>query len=246
VLRAREICPEKVRKVVITHSPDSGVDATLIQGANEGSYVKDHHHVISASICDAVAVAPILNELDKFCGLNNCFFTTLHPCLSYQNVLDGTLRSVSSPGNYWRDYGLGRSMIGNLIPKETTAAKATLKVLPQLRGRVAAMSYRIPTQIVTSSDITAVTNRKVVATEINELFSGLAVTNPQVFGVSNDHMVSLDYLGTEKSVFIDTRWTMVAGDNMLKLVVWYDNEHGYSSKVLDLVEMVISGALPHE
>lgn len=238
VLKSRKLLSGGIKKVVITHSPKE-VDLTIVLGANEQSYKPLKHHIISSSICDATAIAPVLNALDKNFKIKNCFFTTLHPLLSYQNVLDGSLGSVSSPGHYWKDYGLGRSSIGNLIPKDTTAANAAVKVLPRFRDKIEAISFRIPTQIVASSDITAFVKKNASKEEINKVFCALADSRPDIFGFVNDHLVSIDYLGSQRSVFVDARWTKVLAKNIVKLVIWYDNEWGYSSKVLDIVRFIL-------
>ncbi len=240
VLRSRKLLRKGVKKVVITHSPEE-VDLTVILGANEQKYDPDRHHIISSSICDATAVAPVLKAIDSDFGMKNSFFTTLHPWLSYQNVLDGSLESVSNPGHYWRDYGLGRSSVGNLITKDTTAAMATVKVLPHLRNKIEAISFRIPTSIVASSDITMWVKKAVSIREINARFEKLSLLYPRIFGYVDDHLVSSDYLGTEKSVFLDARWTRVLAKKIVKLVIWYDNEWGYSSRVLDIVRFITNG-----
>lgn len=245
VLQARKILNAKLRKVVITHSSDK-VDSTIVLGANECAYNANKHHVVSSSICDATAIAPVLNVLNEHLGIKNCFVTTLHPWLSYQNVLDGSLVSVSSPGHYWQDYGLGRSSVGNLIPKDTTAAKATIKVLPVMEGKLDAMSFRTPTHIVASSDITVFVKRKTSKEEVNSIFKDVSDKNPRIFGFVNDHLVSLDYLAGEKSAFIDGRWTKVMSGSIIKVVIWYDNEWGYSSRVLDIVRFINGRKLAHE
>ena len=117
VIDSKKILNKKLSKVIITHSPDRHVDNTLIIGANEKSYNYKKQHVISSSICDASALAPVLCELDKNFGIKKGFITTLHPRLSYQNLLDGSLSSVSSPGHNWKDYSLGRDRNTNNISK---------------------------------------------------------------------------------------------------------------------------------
>ena len=118
-------------------------------------------YLVSSSICDATAVAPVLSFFQNNFNIIKCFFTTLHPWLGYQILLDGTLRSVSSPGHYWADYALGRNSTENVIPKNTTAVEAVLKVLPSLKGNLESMSFRIPTAIVSACDITLVLDEKI-------------------------------------------------------------------------------------
>ncbi|SVD26032.1 uncharacterized protein METZ01_LOCUS378886, partial [marine metagenome] len=113
-----------VQKVIITHSPKDSIDQTIIIAANENRYLKDKHHVISSSICDANACAPVLKLINENFGIEDGFVTTLHPWLGYQNLVDGSVQSVSSPGHYWKDFALGRASQDSLIPKKTTLMSA--------------------------------------------------------------------------------------------------------------------------
>lgn len=234
---AHELINRGIPKVVITNA-HCAVDATMILGVNEDTYDASRHNVISSSICDANAIAPILYELDKCWGVESCFITTLHPWLSYQNLLDGTVASVASPGHSWKDYSLGRASVLSLIPKDTTAAKATLAVLPRLEGRLDAISFRVPTHIVSASDICAVLGADVSAEEVNAHFAERARAVPRIFGFEQDHLVSIDYLRTTQSTIVDARRTKVLNGRLLKIVTWYDNEWGYSSRVVDVAALV--------
>ena len=224
-------------KVVVTYA-NRAADATIILGVNEDTYDPSRHNVISSSICDANAIAPILYELERCWGVESCFITTLHPWLSYQNLLDGTVASVASPGHSWKDYSLGRASALSLIPKDTTAAKATLAVLPELEGRLDAISFRVPTHIVSASDICVVLKADISAEKINAHFAERARALPHIFGFERDHLVSIDYLRTTQSTIVDARRTKVLNGRLLKIVTWYDNEWGYSSRVVDVASLV--------
>ena len=242
VLAARELTKERVPKVVITHSPpENEVDGTIILGVNEDIYDAAKHNVVSSSICDATAIAPVLFELENKWGIESCFATTLHPWLSYQNLLDGPVSSVSNPGHFWQDYALGRSSILSLIPKDTTAASAILKVLPVLKNRLDAISFRVPTNIVSASDVTILLKEDVREVELLDYFKSLSYKKPNIFELEEESLVSIDFLGTTKSAIIDARRTKVLNKRMVKLVLWYDNEWGYSSKTLDIARMVAKG-----
>lgn len=240
VLASRSLIKRGVPKVIITHSPpDKDVDITIIMGVNDSKYNPKSHHVISSSICDASAIAPVLFELNKKWGIENCFITTLHPWISYQNLLDGPLSSVSSPGHFWKEYSLGRNSTMSLIPKDTTAATAVLKVLPELKNKLDAISFRIPTNIVSASDITILLKKKADSDDINSHIEKISKkTNNNVFELEREHLVSIDYLGTNKSVIVDASRTKVIGNKMVKMVLWYDNEWGYSNKVIDIAKLV--------
>ncbi len=225
-----------IKKAVITHC-SGDVDKTIIMGANEGEYNAGEHDLVSSSICDANAVAQVLKIVDDNWGIESCFLTTLHPWLSYQNLVDGTVASVSKPGNIWKDYSLGRSAVNNLIPKNTTAAKAVLEVLPSLTGKLEAMSFRVPTDVVTCSDITINCEKTLDLGEVGKVFQ-----NHQncFFTINEESKVSVDYKKTEHSAILDAQWTKVLGGNVLKLVVWYDNEWAYAHRALDVARMVLN------
>jgi len=225
----------KINKSIITHSP-SNVDSTIIIGANENEYNPKTDNLVSSSICDATAIAPVLSFFQNNFNIIKCFFTTLHPWLGYQNLLDSTLRSVSSPGHYWSDYALGRNSTENLIPKNTTAAEAVLKVLPSLKGNLEALSFRIPTAIVSASDITLVLDEKIDIVNIKDLLKDYSKENYFIH-YNEQSLVSSDYKQTEYSCIIDGQWIKV-NDNIVKLILWYDNEWGYSNRVCDIVGLL--------
>ena len=226
-----------VEKVVITHA-SSLVDQTIVMGVNENDYLGDKHNLVSSSICDANAVAQVLRHVDDQWGIKNCFFTTLHPWLSYQNLVDGGLGSISSPGHFWKDYALGRSATESMIPKPTTAAKAVLDVIPKLRGKIDALSFRTPTAIVSSSDMTITCNTNIQAEEVERYFLE-ATKNNSYMAFNKESLVSIDYKQTEHSAIIDGQWIKVLDDNILKLIVWYDNEWGYSARAIDVARLLV-------
>lgn len=228
-----------VPKVVITNA-HKAVDATIIMGVNEEQYDASRHHVLSSSICDANAIAPLLHHMDKRWGIEAAHVTTLHPWLSYQNLLDGPVSSVANPGHSWSDYSLGRASVLNLIPKDTTAAWAALAVLPTLAGRVAAISFRVPTHIVSASDLSIILKSPASVDEINAHFGDLAQRHPRVMALEMEHLVSSDYMRTTQSCIVDGRRTGVIASKFVKMVTWYDNEWGYANRVVDVVKLAAS------
>lgn len=235
---AAAIIKRGVPKVVVTHSPRQNIDITIIKGVNEKDYNPQIHHVISSSICDASAVTPILFEIDNKWGIENAFVTTLHPWLSYQNLVDGSVKSISSPGHYWKDYSLGRNSTMSLIPKDTTAAAAAIRVCPQLDGKIDAISFRVPTSIVSGSDLTVQLSNDASLEDVKAHFKSLAQRGDDVFEYQTDHLVSIDHLGTKKSAVVDANNLKVLNKRMIKMVVWYDNEWGYSNRVVDIAHLV--------
>jgi glyceraldehyde 3-phosphate dehydrogenase len=225
-----------VKKVVVTHS-SGAADKEVIMGVNEDILGNDDH-VISNSICDANAIAHILKWLDDEYGIDTGSLTTLHPWLSYQNLVDGPAISQSTPGMVWKDYALGRTSIGGVIPKNTTAMTATEKVLPKLKGKIMSFSYRIPTSIVATSDITVKTKRVPSNEELRKFLEGKITNSPYVRG-NYESLVSVDYERESVSAIVDMQWLKVE-NGLIKIVLWYDNEWGYSSRALDLLSHLTS------
>jgi glyceraldehyde 3-phosphate dehydrogenase len=233
----------KVKKVFITHSP-SNVDFTLVLGANEHLLDVSRHNVIATSICDATALAPVFQVLIEDFGIESGLVTTIHPWLSYQNLMDGPASSWSVPGTIYHHYALGRSAIGNLIPKPTSAIQATCQVLQHLNlteDMIGSFSYRPPTAIVGTADLSLVLSREATREAIIKRFQQYE-TDQQWNIIHNNFspLVSLDFQSSEYSATIDHRWTNIIKNNLLKLVLWYDNEAGYASKVIDQVCLVAS------
>lgn len=244
VLDARKLIDlGKVKKVFITHSPNN-VDFTMVLGANEHLLDVSRHHVIASSICDATALAPIIRVISEDFGLDGGFVTTIHPWLSYQNLMDGPASSWSVPGTIYHHYALGRSAIGNLIPKPTSAIQATCQVLQHLNlseDMIGSFSYRPPTAIVGTADLSLLVSSEVTRDDIVNRFT--EYEQQQRWNIVHNNfspLVSIDFQGFEYSAVIDHRWTDVVRHRLLKLVLWYDNEAGYASKVIDQINLVAS------
>lgn len=239
VIDSRLILSESVKKVITTHSPKEGVDFTFIYGVNEQLYDKNKYHVISSSICDVNAVAPFVKVIDDTFGIEMGEITTLHPWLSYQNLLDGNLKSVSSPGHYWKDYALGRSSIGSLIPKDTTLVSTLEKVLPHISKHIHAASFRTPTSIVTAADGVVVLKRSSTIEHIIKAINDYCAMYPDVLIIDNRSLVSIDYLANENAAVIDARRLFLNKGSMLKFLLWYDNEWGYTKRVYNLISYLL-------
>ena len=241
VLAARNVAGKGgVQKVIVTHSPDSGVDFTMVLGANEHLLDLDRHDVIASSICDATALAPVMRVVQESFGVASGYVTTLHPWLNYQNLMDGPASSWSVPGDIYHHYALGRSVVGNIIPKPTSAIRATCRVLEAVPEEIiGSFSYRTPTAIVGSADVTLVTERPVSRDDVvAALREAERDQRWSILHTSLEPLVSLDFKKSEFSAVVDERWTDVVGEHMVKLVLWYDNEWGYASRVVDQVEHI--------
>lgn len=242
VLDSQKLIESKqVKKVFITHSPKD-VDFTMVLGANDHLLDLDKHHVISTSICDATAIAPVTKAINDAFGIDHAYATTLHPWLNYQNLMDGPASSWSVPGEIYHHFALGRSSIGNMIPKPTSAIAATCTVLEQEginQEMFGSFSYRTPTAIVGSADLTYNLEKETSAEEVKALFAKLESEQKwSIFHNNMEPLVSLDFKKADFAVIIDHRWTDVVRGKMLKLVLWYDNEWGYAARVLDQVKHV--------
>jgi len=224
-----------VNKVVVTHSSKI-VDNEIIMGLNDDT-LQTVDNVVSNSICDANAIAHILKWVNDEYGVTSGSLTTLHPWLSYQNLVDGPSISQKNPGVVWTDYALGRASVDSLIPKDTTAMTAIERVLPQLTGKILSFSYRIPTDIVASSDITLNLENQIDEGSLRS-FLIERCRDSDYISTNNNSLVSLDYEQLEESAVIDLQWLKVV-DNTVKIVLWYDNEWGYSARVLDLVSKLV-------
>jgi len=236
-LHARRVADE-VAPVLITHAAPSA-DFTLVFGATEQLFDPARHRVVSTSICDAIAAAPVLKTLHEAFGVEFGFITTLHPWLSYQNLMDGPARSQATPGATYAHYPLGRSSIGALIPKPTTVVSACERIVPELAGRLKCMSYRVPTPCVSSGDMTLHLERDATEESVIEALHGLRLSQQarHVVRITDEPLISVDYLKDEHSCIIDTRWLMLNRSRQLKVVLWYDNEWGYSSRVADAIDL---------
>jgi len=236
---ARKIVEREDLRVLVTHACPSA-DFTLMFGVNDHEFDPRKQKVVSTSICDANACAPVLKALDDHFGISSGFITTLHPWLSYQSLTDGPSRSQAYPGATYSHYPLGRSSIGSLIPKPTTVVSACERVLPEMKGKLQCFSYRVPTPVVSSADLTLTLSKPFTRDEVIQVFKKAQqkVQVASVFRITDEPLISVDYEKDEHSAIVDTRWIMENHGNQIKLVLWYDNEWGYSSRVVDSVELI--------
>lgn len=227
----------KVKHVVVTNSPaEDLIDNTVIYGVNHET-IEDDHFLISSSICDAIAFAPVAKLLNDNFEITEGYLTTLHPWLGYQNLLDGPSKSYGQPGKIYDNYALGRSSVMSLIPKYTSAISATYKVLPELKDKFLAVSYRIPTSIVSSGDATIKVKDDISLDDIENLLRNYESDFPKILKNNTEGLISTDFVKTDFSVVVDNRFLMVK-KNTIKILTWYDNEWGYSSRVVDLIDYI--------
>ena len=170
-----------VKKIIVTNSPDENlVDKTVVYGVNHELVDKENDFLVSGSICDATAFAPLAKLIDDEFNILEGFLTTLHPWLGYQNLLDGPSKSYAQPGKIYDNYALGRTSIMTLIPKNTSAITATYKVLPQIKDKFLAMSYRVPTSIVSSADATIKVDKQISFDDVSNLLHDYEKKHPKI------------------------------------------------------------------
>ena len=225
-----------VKRFIITNV-NSKKSKNIIFGVNEKELESGNEKILSSSICDAISLGPIYGALSKSFKVESGFLVTLHPWLSYQNLLDGPAKSWSQPGDVYSHYALGRASTQNLIPKSTSAIRALSNVFPEALDTVCSFSYRTPTQIVSSAVLTLVLDRNTTVEELIELFQNIEREQQYpILETTNEPLISIDYVKNNHSAIIDTRWIQVKNGNHIELVYWYDNEWGYSSRIVDMVK----------
>ncbi|HLT55980.1 MAG TPA: glyceraldehyde-3-phosphate dehydrogenase [Bacillota bacterium] len=216
------------KKVVIT-APGKEVDNTIVIGVNDETYNPDSDDVISNASCTTNCLAPVVKVLDQNFKVINGLMTTVHAFTNDQKNLD----------NPHKDLRRARGCTQSIIPTTTGAAKALGEVLPHLKGKLHGMALRVPTPNVSLVDLVVDVAKEVTAEEVNEAFQRAA--NHDLNGIihySEEPLVSIDYTTTEYSAIIDGLSTMVMDGNKIKVLAWYDNEWGYSRRVLDLTKLV--------
>jgi len=224
-----------VKRFVITNISCKGAK-DVIFGVNEELLADEKLKIVSSSICDCISLAPIYNILQKNYTVESGYLTTLHPWLSYQNLLDGPAKSWANPGDVYSHYALGRAAPQTLIPKSTSAVRALDHVFPGALEKVHSFSYRTPTPIVSSAVLTLKLAEDTDVDTLVSLFKQFeAEQKEHIIRTTDEPLVSTDYAGDDYSAILDTRWIQVNNRNHIELVYWYDNEWGYSSRVCDIV-----------
>jgi glyceraldehyde 3-phosphate dehydrogenase len=216
------------QKVVIS-APAKGEDLTVVLGVNDDLYDPATHHVISNASCTTNCLAPMVKVLDDAFGVEQGFMTTIHAYTNDQQILDLP----------HKDLRRARAAAINIIPTSTGAAKAAGLVLPHLKGKLDGISMRVPVPDGSVTDLVAKVRSDVTKEQVNEAFEAAAAEGSLAGKLvyTEDPIVSSDIVGTPASCTFDALSTMVMGDTV-KIVGWYDNEWGYSSRLVDLVEMV--------
>ena len=216
------------RKVIIS-APAKGEDATIVMGVNDDRYDPQNHHVISNASCTTNCLAPVVKVIGENFGLVKGMMNTVHAYTNDQVILDFP----------HKDLRRARAAASNIVPTTTGAAKAVSLVLPETKGKLNGFALRVPVPAVSIVDFVALVQRRVTEEEVNEAFRKAAAGPMGRFlGVSEEPLVSSDYRGCDKSSTVDLLSTMVVDGDLVRVVAWYDNEWGYSARLVDLVELV--------
>jgi len=232
---------------VIVTAPMKNPDLTIVMGVNEEDFNPAKHRIISNASCTTNALAPVAKVLHDNFGIEKAMINTTHAYTNDQRLTDyphGDLRRA-------------RAAFLSLIPTSTGAARAVGEVIPELKGRIDGFAVRVPTPTVSLLDLVATLQREVTAEEINSAMRKAAQEKPEIISYSEEPLVSIDYKRSPFSCVVDGLSTMVVGNNMVRVVSWYDNEWSYSCRVADLAlyvkkremnekEAVTAGNIPME
>ncbi|HZH94016.1 MAG TPA: type I glyceraldehyde-3-phosphate dehydrogenase [Tissierellaceae bacterium] len=215
------------KKVIVT-APAKGEDLTIVLGVNEDKYDPENHNIISNASCTTNCLAPVAKVILDKLGVKKGLMTTVHAYTNDQMIHD----------KRHKDMRRARAAAENIIPTTTGAAKAVALVLPELKGKMNGFSVRVPVPTVSLVDTVFEVDRPTTVEEVNKLLKEASEGELKgIMGFSEEPLVSRDFVGDERSSIIDADSTMVI-DNMVKVVSWYDNEWGYSSRVVDLARLV--------
>jgi glyceraldehyde 3-phosphate dehydrogenase len=220
------------RRVIIS-APATGADATFVVGVNDDSYDPDQHVIVSNASCTTNCFVPMMKVLDDAFGVEKGLMTTVHAYTNDQNLLDLA----------HKDLRRARAAGVNIVPSSTGAARATSLVLESLKGRLDGTALRVPVPDGSITDFTGILGREVAVEEINEAFRAAATSGPlsKVLVYTDAPIVSSDIVGSPASCTFDSELTMAMG-SLVKVFGWYDNEWGYSNRLVDLARIVGSGA----
>ncbi|HHU63987.1 MAG TPA: type I glyceraldehyde-3-phosphate dehydrogenase [Clostridiales bacterium] len=237
IFRSREQASKHITagaKKVLISAPAKNEDITIVMGVNEDKYDPNNHHIISNASCTTNCLAPFAKVIHEKFGIVKGLMTTVHSYTNDQRILDLP----------HKDLRRARAAAESIIPTTTGAAKAVALVLPELKGKLNGFAMRVPTPTVSVVDLVVELSKKATAEEINAALKEAAEGPLKgILGYSEEPLVSIDYVKDDRSSIIDALSTMVIGDNMAKIVSWYDNEWGYSNRIVDLANYIIQKGL---
>ena len=218
-------------KRVLISAPSKDADLTLCYGVNHTSYDPTKHLIISNASCTTNCLAPLVKVIDEAFGIVKGTMMTVHSYTNDQRILDLP----------HKDLRRARAAALSMIPTSTGAAKAVGLVLPHLKGKIDGLSIRVPTPNVSVVDFTAMVNKATTKEEVNQALKKASESSlKNILGFSTEPLVSCDYNGDVRSSIIDSELTMVIEGNLVKVISWYDNESGFSNRMLDVTQYLVS------
>lgn len=231
--KARGHLRDSVRKVVIS-APAQREDLTMVLGVNDSMYQSAQHHVVSNASCTTNCIAPVVKVLNDQFGVQRGLMSTVHAYTNDQVILD----------TVHKDLRRARAAAMNIIPTSTGAARAVTVVIPELKGKLHGMAFRVPVSSVSVTDFVADLGREVTVEQVNQAFKD-AASGPLrgIMEYTDEELVSIDFKGSAASSTVDGLSTMVIGGNMVKVVSWYDNEWGYASRTANLCQFLAKRGL---
>ena len=216
------------KKVIISAPPKSDDINSFVLGVNEEKYNPEKDDIISNASCTTNCLAPVAKVLNDSLGIEKGVMTTIHSYTNDQKILDLP----------HKDLRRGRAAAMNIIPTTTGAAKAVIKTIPELEGKLDGMAMRVPTPVVSIVDFVATVKKPTSVNEVNNLFKEASENNlKNILAVSEEELVSLDFKGNKFSSIVDLPLTMV-NENLVKVCAWYDNEFGYTCRLVEMAEFV--------
>lgn len=221
-------------KKVIVSAPAKNEDITIVLGVNEEKYDPKKHNIISNASCTTNCIAPVIKVLHQSFGISKGLMTTIHAYTNDQRVLDMV----------HKDLRRARAAALNILPTTTGAAKVVGEIIPDLKGKVHGMAFRVPTAVVSVVDFVADLKKDVTVEEVNQAFRKASESSLKgILEYCQEELVSMDFKGNPASSIIDALGTMVIGGNMVKVLAWYDNEWGYSCRLADLAAYIADKGL---
>ena len=212
-------------KKVVLSAPGKKLDATFVYGVNHHLYDPTKHEVVSNASCTTNCLAPVVKVLHDNFGIEHGLMTTTHSYTMDQRLLDGS----------HSDLRRARAAAMSMVPTSTGAARAVTEVIPELKGRLDGIAVRVPTPNVSIVDFTATVEKSTTIDAVNQAFAEAAAGSLKgILAVSDEPLVSIDYNSTYYSATVDTELTNVMGGNLVKVMAWYDNEMGFSHRMVDL------------
>ncbi|MCH7985380.1 MAG: type I glyceraldehyde-3-phosphate dehydrogenase [Acidobacteria bacterium] len=219
---------DTVKKVIIS-APATDPDHTLVLGVNDNTYDPGKHHVVSNASCTTNCLAPVVKVLNDTFGIVHGTMTTVHSYTNDQRLLDLP----------HQDLRRARSAVLSMIPTSTGAAKALHLVIPELKGKLDGFALRVPTPNVSVVDLTVTVQKKTTVDAVHQAFQQAAAGPLKgILAYSDDELVSIDFRGNPHSAIYDAGYTRVVADTCVKVLAWYDNEWGYSCRVVDLIKFL--------